>query len=168
MVSLTQHTVRAHSIILALSKKIEPSWRLSKGKEAHQSIHCRQKLVPFYLTFKRQPPVAMPPAGIENRTIPGGPNGSNISINIVRPQGSNGTLLPVVMYFHGGGWVLGGFDTHERLVRELTNKANVAVVFVDYTLSPEAKYPVPIEEAYAGTRWVAENGKLINVDPSRL
>jgi acetyl esterase len=72
------------------------------------------------------------------------------------------------MYFHGGGWVLGGFDTHERLVRELANKANVAVVFVDYTLSPEAKYTVPIEEAYAATRWVAENGKSINVDPSRL
>ena len=91
--------------------------------------------MPFYPTFKQQPPVAMPPADIENRTIPGGPNGSNISINIVRPQGSNGTLLPVVMYFHGGGWVLGGFDTHERLVRELANKANVVVVFVDYTLS---------------------------------
>jgi acetyl esterase len=97
-------------------------------------------------------PVAMPPADIENRTIPGGPNG-NISINIVRPQGSsNETLLPVVMYFHGGGWVLGGFDTHERLVRELANKAKVAVVFVDYTSSPQAKYPVPIEEAYAATR----------------
>jgi acetyl esterase len=64
--------------------------------------------------------------------------------------------------------VLGGSDTHERLVRELANKANVAVVLVDYTPSPEAKYPVPIEEAYAATRWVAENGKSINVDPSRL
>ena len=64
--------------------------------------------------------------------------------------------------------VLGGFDTHERLVRELANKANVAVVLVDYTPSPEAKYPVPIEEAYAATRWVAEKGKSINVDPSRL
>jgi hypothetical protein len=83
---VTQHTVRAHPIILALSKKLEPSWRLSKGKEAHQSIHCRQrKLVPFYPTFKQQPPVAMPLADIENRTIPGGPNGSNISINIVLP-----------------------------------------------------------------------------------
>jgi acetyl esterase len=118
--------------------------------------------------LKQQPPVAMPPADIENRTIPGGPNG-NISINIVRPQGSsNETLLPVVIYFHGGGWVLGGFNTHERLVRELANKANVAVVFVDYTPSPQAKYPVPIEEAYAATKCVAENGKSINVDPSRL
>jgi acetyl esterase len=59
----------------------------------------------------------------------------------------------------------GGFDTRERLVRELANKANVVVVFVDYL---EVKYPVPIEEAYAATRWVAENGKSINVDPSRL
>jgi acetyl esterase len=89
--------------------------------------------------LKQQPPVAMPPADIENRTIPRGPNGSNISINIVRPQGSNETLLPVVMYFHSGGWVLGGFDTHERLVRELANKANVAVVFVDYTPLPLLK-----------------------------
>jgi acetyl esterase len=114
-------------------------------------------------------PVAMPPAAdIENRTIPGGPNGTNISITIVRPQGSNETLLPVVVYTHGGGWVLGGFDTHERLVRELANKANVAIVFVNYTPAPDAQYPVQIEQAYAATKWVAENGQSINVDPSRL
>jgi acetyl esterase len=64
--------------------------------------------------------------------------------------------------------VLGGFDTHERLVREFANKANVAIVFVNYTRSPEAKYPIAIEEAYATTKWVAENGKSINVDASRL
>jgi acetyl esterase len=64
--------------------------------------------------------------------------------------------------------MLGGFDTHERLVRELANKAKVVIVFVNYTRSPEAKYPVAIEEAYAATKWVAENGKSINVDASRL
>src|SRR5919106_6196636 len=110
--------------------------------------------------------VAILPADIENRTIAGGPNGQ-ISIQIIRPPSSNETL-PVVVYTHGGGWVLGGFDTHERLVRELANKANVAIVFVNYTRSPEAKYPVAIEEAYAATKWVAENGKSINVDASRL
>jgi acetyl esterase len=113
-------------------------------------------------------PVAMPPADIENRTISGGPNGTQVSLSIVRPQGSSNETLPVVMYFHGGGWVLGDFKTHERLVRELANKANVAIVFVNYTPSPEAKYPVPIEQAYAATKWVAENGQSINVDPSRL
>ena len=108
------------------------------------------------------------PADIENRTIPGGPNAKEISITIVRPQSNSNETLPVVMYFHGGGWVLGGFDTHERLVRELANKANVVVIFVNYTPSPEAKYPVPLEEAYAATKWVAQNGKTVNVNASRL
>jgi acetyl esterase len=112
-------------------------------------------------------PVAMLPADIESRTIPGGPNGQ-ISIHIVRPKGDRDKTLPVVIYTHGGGWVLGGFDTHERLVRELANKANAAIAFVNYTRSPEAKYPVAIEEAYAATKWVAENAKSINVDASRL
>ena len=72
------------------------------------------------------------------------------------------------MYFHGGGWVLGDFDTHNRLVRELANKANVAVVFVNYTPSPEAKYPVAVEQAYAATKWVEQNGQTINVNSSSL
>src|SRR5918912_115687 len=111
----------------------------------------------------------LPSADIENRTIPGGPNGTKTTITIVRPQGtSNNKTLPVVIYTHGGGWVLGGFDTHERLVRELANKANAAIVFVNYTPAPDAQYPIQIEEAYAVTKWVAENGKSISVDPSRL
>jgi acetyl esterase/lipase len=114
------------------------------------------------------PGVNLPPADIENRTLPGGPDGSQVSVNIVRPQGSSNKTLPVVLYIHGGGWVLGGFDTHERLVREFANKANVTVVFVNYTPAPDAHYPVQIEQAYAALKWVAENGKSINVDPSRL
>ena len=113
-------------------------------------------------------PVKKLPAIIENRTIPGGPGGKDISITIVRPANSNNQTLPVAMYFHGGGWVLGGYDTHERLVRELANKANVVIVFVNYTPSPEARYPVAIEQAYAATKWVAENGRSINVNSSRL
>jgi acetyl esterase len=113
-------------------------------------------------------PVQKLPADIENRTIPGGPNATEISITIVRPSNSSNETLPVVMYFHGGGWVLGGFDTHDRLVRELANKANVTVVFVNYTLSPEAKYPVAVEQAYAATKWVAQNGQTINVNSSSL
>lgn len=91
-----------------------------------------------------------------------------ISITIVRPQSNSNETLPVVMYFHGGGWVLGGFDTHERLVRELANKANVVIIFVNYTPSPEAKYPVALEESYAATIWIAQNGKTVNVTASRL
>jgi acetyl esterase len=113
-------------------------------------------------------PVQKLPADIENRTIPGGPNGTKVSITIVRPPNSSNETLPVVIYTHGGGWVLGGFNTHDRLVREIANKAHVAIVFVNYTPSPEAKYPFSLEQAYAATKWVAQNGQTIHVNPSRL
>jgi acetyl esterase len=112
-------------------------------------------------------PIQKPPAEIENKTIPAGPNGE-ISIQIVKPQGSSNETLPVVMYFHGVGWIIGGFDTHERLLRELANGAQAAIVFVNYIRSPESKYPTPLEEAYAATKWIAENGQTLNLDPSRL
>ena len=113
-------------------------------------------------------PVTKLPAEIENRIIPGGPTGE-ISIQIIRPPSSRNETLPVVMYFHGGGWVLGGVDTHDRLVRELANGIHAAIVFVNYTPSPEAKYLVPVEQAYAATKWVAENGQTsININSSRL
>ncbi|WP_292388575.1 alpha/beta hydrolase, partial [Methanosarcina sp. UBA5] len=110
--------------------------------------------------------VAKLPADIEDLDIPVGPEG-RVSIRIIRPKG-NKEILPVVMYFHGGGWVLGDKDTHDRLVREIANGANAAVVFVNFTPSPEAKYPTPIEEAYAATKYVSENGKKLNLDSSRL
>ena len=110
----------------------------------------------------------LPTAEMEDRKIPGGPTGE-ISIRIIRPENIDKKKnLPVIIYFHGGGWVLGNAGTHDRLIRELANGANAAIVFVNYTPSPEAKYPIPIEQAYAATKWVAENGQTINVDPSRL
>ena len=72
------------------------------------------------------------------------------------------------MYFHGGGWVMGGFDTHERLLRELANGAKAAIVFVEYTRSPDAKYPIPLEEAYIATKWIAKNGSTFNLNSSKM
>jgi acetyl esterase len=88
-------------------------------------------------------------------------------VRIYRPQGARGSL-PVVMYFHGGGWVLGSKNTHDRLLRDLTNATNAAFVFVSYTPSPEAQFPVPIEQAYAATAYVAEHGRELNLDSTRL
>lgn len=110
--------------------------------------------------------VPLMPADIREIDIPGGPTG-RVRVHIVRPQGSE-EALPVTMYYHGGGWVLGGFDTHERLVRELANKANSAVVFVDYTPSPEAQYPVTLGEGYRALEYIAGNGPKHNLDSSRL
>ncbi|MER5547259.1 alpha/beta hydrolase [Streptomyces sp. NPDC002589] len=106
------------------------------------------------------------PAQISHRTLKVGPTGE-VNIRIVRPAGVNGKL-PAVMYFHGGGWVLGNENTHDRLVRQIANGARAAVIFVDYTPSPEARYPIAIEQAYAATKWVAEHGDEINVDGSRI
>ena len=86
---------------------------------------------------------------------------------VVRPAGVTGTL-PAFMFFHGGGWVLGDFPTHERLVRDLVAGSGVTAVFVEYDRSPEAHYPVAINQAYAATSWVADHGKKIGVDGGRL
>src|SRR5215469_5000940 len=106
------------------------------------------------------------PAEIEDRMIPGGPTGQ-VSIRIVRPSGISG-ILPVVLYFHGGGWVLGDKDTHDRLIRELSAGAQAAVVFVEYSRSPEAHYPVAIEQDYAVATWIAAHGREVGLDASRL
>jgi acetyl esterase len=94
-------------------------------------------------------------------------DGITVPLTIVRPQGATGTL-PVFMFFHGGGWILGDFPTHERLVRDLVVQSAAVAVFVNYTPSPEARYPVAINQAYAATKWVAAHGDEIGVDGSRL
>lgn len=106
------------------------------------------------------------PADIEDRTLAIGPMG-DISVRIYRPKGAKGTI-PVVMYFHGGGWVLGSKNTHDRLLRDLVNGTNAAFVFVNYTPSPEAQFPVPIEQAYAATKYIAEHGRELNLDGTRI
>jgi len=94
-------------------------------------------------------------------------DGQPLVLNIVKPANAKG-ILPVFMFFHGGGWVLGDFPTHQRLVRDLVVASGAAAVFVNYTPSPEAHYPVAINQAYAATQWVAEHGKEIGVDGKRL
>src|SRR5215471_875142 len=111
-------------------------------------------------------PVGKPSARIEDLTLPAGPTGS-VAVRIFRPASAAG-LLPVVVYFHGGGWILGDRDTHDRLVREIAVGVQAAVVFVDYSRAPEARYPVAIEQAYAATRYVADNAAELRVDPLRL
>ncbi|MET8781111.1 alpha/beta hydrolase [Streptomyces sp. NPDC004589] len=91
----------------------------------------------------------------------------DVPVRIVKPVGSTG-MLPVVLYMHGGGWVIGDAGTHDRLVRELAVGVNAAVVFVEYDRSPEAKYPVAIEQAYATARWITTNGAEEGLDASRL
>ncbi|MDX3244320.1 alpha/beta hydrolase [Streptomyces sp. ME18-1-4] len=99
-------------------------------------------------------------------TVQGGPTGS-VRARIVRPADSEGPL-PVIIYIHGAGWVFGNAHTHDRLVRELAVGARAAVVFPEYGLSPEARYPVAIEQNYAVAQWVVQQGASKALDASRV
>ncbi|MDJ1506774.1 alpha/beta hydrolase [Xanthocytophaga agilis] len=94
-------------------------------------------------------------------------DGYTVKLHIVRPEGVK-EVLPVFLFIHGGGWVLGDFPTHQRLVRDLVVHSGYCAVFVNYTPSPEARYPQALNEIYATTQWVAEHGAEINVDGKRL
>jgi acetyl esterase/lipase len=110
--------------------------------------------------------IAKPDVDIEDTTVPGGPSGQ-VSVRIMRPRDAIGPL-PAIVYIHGAGWVFGNAHTHDRLIRELTVGTGAAVVFPNYSLSPEAKYPTALEESYAVARWVAEHGKEKLLDGSRM
>ncbi|MFI1952830.1 alpha/beta hydrolase [Streptomyces xinghaiensis] len=99
-------------------------------------------------------------------TVQGGPTGS-VRARIVRPAGAEGTL-PVIVYIHGAGWVFGNAHTHDRLVRELAVGARAAVVFPEYDLSPEARYPVAIEQNYAVAQWIVREGAANGLDATRI
>jgi acetyl esterase len=132
-----------------------PLWTLSPAS-AHEAL----------LSLQRSITVTELPVDSADCTLLGGPTG-RLGLRIVRPHGASG-VLPAVMYFHGGGWMLGNAETYDRLVREIATDAQATVVFVEYARSPQAKYPIAIEQAYAATSWVAERGASIGVDPSRL
>ena len=91
----------------------------------------------------------------------------DVQVLLITPRGAS-SQLPVVLYMHGGGWILGSIQTHGRLVRELAVEANSAVAFIDYARAPEAKYPVQLEQCYAVARWVGEQGASHGLDPTRI
>jgi acetyl esterase/lipase len=110
--------------------------------------------------------VELPSVDEEWMTVSGGPTGS-VRVRIVRPAGATG-VLPVILYLHGAGWVFGNAHTHDRLVRELAVGANAAVVFPEYDLSPEVRYPVAIEQNYAVAQWIVTQGAGKDLDGARL
>ena len=110
--------------------------------------------------------VEKPDVEMTDTTIAGGPSGA-VSVRILRPKNAQGQL-PVILYTHGGGWVVGNRHTHDRLVRELAVGTGAAVVFPNYSLSPEARYPTAIEEIYSVLEWVAEHSAERNLDGARV
>jgi acetyl esterase len=108
-----------------------------------------------------------PVAEVRDLKVPG-PAG-DIPVRYYRPQGSSAdTALPVCVYFHGGGFVIGDLDGYESICRRLANSAGCAVVSVDYRLSPEARFPAAVDDCFAAAKWVSDNATSLKIDPSKL
>lgn len=111
-------------------------------------------------------PIDKPDVDVEDIMITGGPHGQ-IAVRLIKPAGVTGTL-PVILYIHGAGWVLGSPATHDLLVRNLAVGAQAAVVFPDYRRAPEAQYPSQLEESYTTAKWIVDDGREYGLDPDRL
>lgn len=111
--------------------------------------------------------LAMPDADVKEITLDVGPTGE-VKVYAVRPTGTEGQTLPGVVYFHGGGWVLGNFTTHERLMRDLATQTNAVIVFVEYSPAPEQKHPVQLDQGYAVLQYVAGNADEFGIDADQL
>lgn len=95
-------------------------------------------------------------------------NTGKVELQFVRPTGSENEILPVILYVHGGGWILGDSETHGALIKNLANCTHSCVVFVNYSRSPEAQYPQPLDEIYAALEYIYEHAKTFNIDPYKI
>src|SRR5260221_1655133 len=111
--------------------------------------------------------VGVPMPDVEEAWLPVPAEVGDVRVLLIKPRGVDGKL-PVVLYMHGGGWIFGSASSHGRLAAELAVASRAAVALIEYTLAPEAKYPVQIEQCYAVARWVTEQGDAHGLDPSRI
>lgn len=106
-------------------------------------------------------------AEIRNLSMPG-PAG-DIALRLYRPEPiRDGKSQPVIVYFHGGGWVIGDLESHDGVCREIAHRADVTVIAVDYRLAPEHPFPAAVDDAFAATQWVIDNAGELGVDPARV
>jgi len=121
--------------------------------------------------FRETRPASTPPApqiGAVRELEADGPHGA-IPLRLYRPAGvADSRRLPVLVFFHGGGWVIGDLETHDVLCRQVTAEAGVSVIAVDYRLAPEHKFPAAVDDAWAATRWIAAHAAELSVNPERL
>jgi acetyl esterase len=133
-----------------------PVWEQTL-QEAREGLRALARM-----TDSREVPVGK----VETRTVAGG--AGEIGARFYTPVAAGSAPLPALVYFHGGGFVLGDLDTHDTLCRALAAEAGCKVISVDYRLAPEHKFPAAVEDAYAATKWVEDNASQIGIDPNRI
>jgi len=116
--------------------------------------------------FVTQP---QPPAVAQSVDLKAPGPGGDIALRLVRPAGSApGAKLPVLVYYHGGGWVIGDLDSHDVVCRKLAHEGELIVISVDYRLAPEHKFPAAADDAIAATKWVAANATTLGIDAAQI
>jgi len=140
---------------------------IKSGRPAYHTLSPKEARQLFRETRPASTPTPAAIGEVKNLTAngPGGP----IPLRVYRPAGvAADTKLPVLVFFHGGGWVIGDLDTHDVQCRQITAEAGITVVAVDYRLAPEHKFPAAVDDAWAATRCVATHGSELGIDPQRL
>jgi acetyl esterase len=149
---------QAQAVIDLVAKSGRPAYHTLAPKDARQ-------------LFRETRPASTPPApeiGVVNNFVVERAGGT-IPVRVYRPVGAAAdALLPALVFFHGGGWVIGDLETHDVLCRQLTAEAGIEVVAVDYRLAPEAKFPGPVDDAWAATQWVVAGAARLGIDPKRI
>jgi acetyl esterase len=152
---------------LAPEAKAVLDWIAAAKTPPYDTLPPAEARLQYRETRKLLTPPLPDVAGVQDRAIPG-PHGP-IPIRCYRPLGSKpDDVLPVLVFFHGGGWTIGDLETHDWVCRSLANETPCSVVAVDYRLGPEHKFPKAVDDAFAATRWVAENAGDLAVDGGRL
>jgi len=136
----------------------------SSGLKPIHEMSPEESRVTFDAVFATLPPSQQKVASAKDRSVP--TPGGSVTVRVYTPEGKG--PFPVMAYFHGGGWVFGNVNTHDGVCRELCGAVGMVVVSVDYSLSPENKYPVASDECLAVARWIAANAAELNADASRI
>ena len=140
---------------------------VKSGRPAYHTLSPKDARQLFRETRPAATPTP-PEIGRVRHPVAEGPGGP-IPLRVYRPAGvADATRLPVYLYFHGGGWVIGDLDTHDAVCRQLTAESGASVVSVDYRLAPEHKFPTAADDAWAATRWVVAHADELGVDATRL
>jgi len=147
---------RAAEIIAAMEAEFPPLDLTVSGTEMRRRIKAAGAKV--------LPSEAEPVARVENRVVPG-PHG-DIPVRVYASVPEDGA--PLVVLFHGGGWVVCDLDSHDGICRALCNESGCVIVSVDYRLAPEYRFPIPAEDCYAATAWLSANASVIGADATKM